>query len=266
MADRANEQQSEADWNTAYQAEMDRLNAEAADKTATTPEEKTEAPKEAETAPVVKTEPEAETPEARLARLEAELTSTQKALKDTKRWAQESNTRAKRLEQERAAEKHAASKPAILSDNPGLEEAIQHVAGVPASQPGNPGVANEDDWATAVGTALPDLDALLAKNPELVTKAQALRNDLGADWHNPYIAIRELGKLQAEHERAAVAATAQAQARQDFERSKQKQTAMSVPGGGSSSRPPANPVDDPNRYTTMSSADFNKERAKVLGY
>jgi hypothetical protein len=255
--------QDKAAYDNEYQAEMDRLNAEAAGTTATTPEVKTEATTPAEQ-PVEKTEQTTETPDERFARLESELNSTKKALNDTKRWAQESNTRAKRLEQEREAERRAANKPEVLADNPGLEEAIQYVAGVPSSQ--KDATAKQDEWATAVGTALPDLDTLLDQSPELRAKAAAKRTELGEDWFNPYIAIRELGKLQAEHERASVAAAAQTQARQDFEKSKQKQTAMSVPGGGSSSRPPANPAADPARYATMSSVDFAKERAKVLGY
>lgn len=253
--------QDPAAYDVAYKAEMDRLEAEAASKNAPTSEEKTETP-----APEVKTEekttPAAEDPETRFARLESELNSTKKALNDTKKWAQESNARAKRLEQERERERREANKPAVLTDNPGLEEAIQHVVGTkPAQQQ-----ADMDDWATKVGMALPDLDALLEQSPELRAKATAKRDELGDEWNNPMVAIRELGKLQLEHVRAGVSAQAQAQARADFEKQRQKQTAMNVPGGGSAPRPQANPADDPNRYATMSSADFAKERAKVLGY
>lgn len=255
MADEAN--QDKAAYDTAYQAEMDRLEAEAAGKTATTEAPAIETPKE---------EPKQETaagdPDERFARLESELASTKKALNDTKKWAQESRAVAKRLEQERERERREAMKPEILVDNPGLEEAIQHVAGVTSKS----AVANQDDWATAVGTALPELDQLLAENPELASKARAVAQSLGDDWNNPYVAIRELGKLQAEHMRAGVSAAAAAQAKQDFERRQQKQTAMSVPGNGGTARPAAEAKDDPNRWATMSAADFAKERAKVLGY
>lgn len=254
--------QDQAAYDEAYRRETERLEAEAAAANGAnteTPVIKQEEPKD-EPAPVAKPDPS----EDRLAKLEAQLASATKALNDTKRWAQESNIRAKRLEQEREAERRAANKPAILADNPGLEEAIQHVTGVPSDR--EDPMAREAKWANAVMTALPDLDALLEHNPDLRTKAAGLRQEFGEAWMDPLVAIRELGKLQVEHVRNGVAAAAAAQARQDFEKAKQKQTAMSVPGGGTASRPPANPADDPKRYETMSSADFQKERAKVLGY
>lgn len=255
-----------SDYQTAYEAEMARLNAEAATQNGTTPAptdapvapESTEAPVAAKSDDTKPAPTEAE----RIAALEANLASTQKALNDTKAWAHDANKRAKQLERERAAERHAASKPQVLTDNPGLEEAIQHVVGPTAKAPTAPSV---DEWADTVGAALPDLDELLTKNPALQEKARALSQELGAEWMNPIVAIRELGKLQREHERNVTAEAARVAARQDFERSKQKQTAMSVPSGGTASRQPA-PVDDVKRYETMSSAEFTKERAKVLGY
>lgn len=251
--------QDQAAYDEAYRKETERLEAEAAAANGTnteTPVVKQEEPR-AEAELPAKTDPS----EDRLAKLEAQLASTTKALNDTKRWAQESNTRAKRLEQEREAERRAANKPAILADNPGLEEAIQHVTGGPAKA-----APSVDEWATAVGTALPDLEVLLEQNPELRAKAAAIRTELGEAWNDPLVAIRELGKMQVEHVRAGVSAAAAAQARQDFEKARQKQTAMSVPGSGTASRPPVNPADDPKRYETMSGADFQKERARVLGY
>jgi hypothetical protein len=121
-----------------------------------------------------------------------------------------------------------------------------------------------DAWADTVGNALPDLDALLTASPELRTKAEAKARELGEAWNDPLVAIRELNALQIEHVRNGVATAAREAARRDHEQRHKKQTAMTVPGGGASRQAP--PVDQAQRYATMSSADFAKERAKVLGF
>jgi hypothetical protein len=134
------------------------------------------------------------------------------------------------------------------------------VTGAPAA--GKP-AHDPDAWADAVGTALPGLDALLEQNPDLTAKATAKAKELGAAWNDPLVAIRELSALQIEHERARVAAAAREAAARDHEQRKQQQTAMTVPGGGASRQAP--PVDQAQRYATMSSADFAKERAACSG-
>lgn len=264
MGDTATNQDQVA-YDAAYEAEMKRLEdeASAANKSANT--EATKADTTAEPTETTQKNAENSPEEDRYKQLESRLQSTEKALNDTKKWAQQSRQEVKRLQQEREAEQRAANKPAVLVDNPGLEEAIQHVAGIPSGQ-GKTQQQKVDDWAAAVGKALPDLDELLDKNPELRAKAAALSQDLGDEWMDPLVAIRELGKLQVEHVRAGVSAAAAAQAKQDFERKQQKHTAMSVPGNGGTARPAANAADDPDRWARMSSADFAKERAKVLGY
>lgn len=258
-----------AEYSAAYQAEMDRLDAAAA--AAATPAATTTTPDDANTpadaAIVVDTpavaEPAKEPTDAeRYAALEARLTSTEKALNDTKSWASKSAAEVKRLKREQEERDRVANRPQILDDNPGLEEAVRHVTGVPATrQPAH----DPDAWADTVGNALPGLDALLTNSPEMRTKAEAKARELGEAWNDPLVAIRELNALQMEHVRNEVAVAAQAAARADHAARQKKQTAMTVPGGSGSNRP-APPVDQAQRFQTMSSADFAKERAKVLGF
>lgn len=243
-------------YDAEYQAEMDRLNGEALpDKDKITePESKTPEP-EAEIAE----DPPAEDP---FAAINARLESTEKALKDTKSWASKNAAEVKRLKSELEARQRAENRPQVLDDNPGLEDAIRHVTGERPAANSNP----VEDWANAVAKALPEMDALLTENPELQAKAAARARELGEDWNDPFIAIRELGQLQREHERTTASATARAAAQKDFQQKSKKQTAMQMPGGSpGAARPPAR-VDEVARIEGMSPDDFNKMRAKVLGY
>lgn len=265
-------------YDEVYAAEMARLDAVAAaaqgaqapGAAATTPNADTDpnaqtdpAPAPAATAAASTTgEPkQEETAEERIARLEAKVASTEKALNDTKGWASRNAAEVKRLRTEQEERDRKANRPQVLDDNPGLEEAVRYVTGAPAA--GKP-AHDPDAWAATVGTALPGLDALLEQNPDLTAKATAKARELGEAWNDPLVAIRELSALQLEHERASVATSARDAAARDFAKRKQQQTAMTVPSGGASRQPA--PVDQAQRYATMSSADFAKERAKVLGF
>lgn len=266
------ENQGAQSYDEIYQAEMARLNAGAAAASgapapgaaATTPTDEPAPNANAEPAPAPAAttgEPKPETAEERIARLEQSLASTNKALSDTKSWASRNAAEVKRLRTEQEERDRKANRPQVLDDNPGLEDAIRHVTGAPAA--GKP-AHDPDAWANAVGTALPGLDALLAQHPDLTAKATAKAQELGAAWNDPLVAIRELSALQIEHERTQVAAAAREAAARDHAKRKQQQTAMTVPGGGASRQAP--PVDAAKRYETMSSADFAKERSRVLGY
>lgn len=272
------ENQGAQSYDEIYQAEMARLDAEAAatrgdqptDGAATT---STDEPANTADAAVHVTatatdangEPGApakqETADERFARLERELESTRKALSDTKTWASQNAAKVKRLEKEQAERDRRANRPQVLDDNPGLEEAVRYVTGAPAA--GKPAF-DAETWANTVGTALPALDALLEQNPDLREKAAAKAGELGEAWNDPIVAIRELSALQIEHERNRVAAAAREAAARDFQARRKQQTAMTVPGGGATRQAPA--ADPANRYATMSSADFAKERARVLGF
>jgi hypothetical protein len=270
------ENQGAQSYDEIYQAEMDRLNAEAAAAAgatapapaATTPTEEPAPNAEPAPAPAPAANgeptdpPKQETAEERFARLERELESTKKALNDTKGWASRSAAEVNRLKKEQEERDRRANRPQVLDDNPGLEEAVRYVTGAPAA--GQPAKFDPDAWADTVGTALPGLDALLEQNPDLRDKATAKARELGEAWNDPLVAIRELGALQIEHERARVATAAREAAARDFENRKKQQTAMTVPGGGASRQAP--PVDAAKRYETMSSADFEKERRRVMGF
>jgi hypothetical protein len=262
------ENQGAQSYDEIYAAEMARLDAEAAAANgATAPGAVTTTPTDepapkAEPAPAATPDasttgepgnaaPKQETAEERLARLERELTSTKKALDDTKGWASRNAAEVKRLRKEQEERDRRANRPQVLDDNPGLEEAIRYATGAPAG--GKP-AHDPDAWADTVGTALPNLDALLTESPELRAKAEAKARELGEAWNDPIVAIRELSAMQIEHERARVASAAREAAARDFEQRKKQQTAMTVPGGGASRQAP--PVDQAQRYATMSSADF----------
>lgn len=257
-------------YDAEYDAEMERLNSEAAanNATITPPEEEPEPAPEpaptpvdppAEPAPAVEEAPE--TPREK--EMRERLERTEKALNDTKKWANEARIEAKRLQKEREERERLENRPQILDDNPGLEEAIRYA--VPSAAPA-PAARQQDEqfdsWAQTVGTALPDLDALLETNVPFREKAAAKAEELGDEWLNPIIAIRELTKLQVEQQRAE----AQEQARKDFQLKGKKQAAMQVPGGGSGGNRTPAPVDEAERIRTMSSADFDAMRSKALGY
>jgi hypothetical protein len=270
------ENQGAQSYDEIYQAEMARLDAEAAAANGTNPAAAT-------TTSTTETDPNAnaathatatdangepgaasktETLEERFARLEREHEGTKKALNDTKAWASRNAAEVKRLKKEQEERDRRANRPAVLDDNPGLEEAVRYVTGAPAG--GKPAF-DPDAWADTVGTALPGLDALLDQNPALRDKATAKARELGEAWNDPIVAIRELGALQIEHERTRVATAAREAAARDFETRRKQQTAMSsVPGNGATRQAP--PVDQAQRYATMSSADFEKERRRVMGY
>lgn len=250
------------EYDALYQAEMDKLNAAAQGEPETTDAaDDKQAPAQAEADPVVETEAEPAPEEDPLKKLEARLASTEKALNDTKSWASKNAAEVKRLRKEQEERDRRANRPELLDDNPGLEEAIRHVARVPNQQPAEDAT---ETWADTVGTALPDIDALL-ENDDFKAKATAKARELGDSWTNPIIAIRELGLLQREHERAATGAAAQEAARRDFQQKTVKKAAMQMPSGSAPARQ-AIKADPVKEIEEMSDADFKKMRAKTLGY
>lgn len=235
------------DEQAAYDKEMQRLEAEASGKGVETPS-KVEEPAKAEAkTDDGKTEVDA---------LRAKLESLEKSNSDTKRWAQENATKVKRLEKEAEERKRAETKPAILEANPGLEEAIKHVAGTP--QPG------QDNWLQTVARAIPDVETLLS-DPGFAAKAQERRSNLGADWDDPLNAIRELTDLKTSHLSNRAVGTAVEAARKDFEAKAKKRGAMHVPGG-SGGLDSSKEVDEAKRWAEMPKAEFDKARSKVMGY
>lgn len=253
-------------YDAEYDAEMERLNAEAAKEAITPAEAKPEevvpepekTPEPAPPAPAV-IEDTPETPREKEQRERIE--KLEKSLNDTKKWANDSRLEAKKLRQEQEERDRQANRPTILDDNPGLEEAIRYA--VPSAAPAPAPQANPvDDWAATLARALPELDALLETNTEFKAKAEAVAKRLGSEWSDPIIAIRELTKLQT----AQVGEDARKAAQVAFQLKSKKQAAMQMPGGGSGGHRTPAPVDEAERIRTMSTADFEAMKAKAKGY
>lgn len=229
MSDRTPEEQK------AYDEEMKRLEAAA-------PAKELEKASEQKVEPVTK----------------ADVEKLEKALKDTQRWAHQNAAEVARLKREAEERKHSETRPAILDANPGLEDAIKHVA--PKVQE----KSKDEVWLESVQRAIPDVEGLLA-DAQFHAKAKTKQAELGEAWTDPLIAIRELSDLRAGHIRDQALQGAIEQARKDFEEKSQKRSAMSVPGGSGAKASPEKD-DEAERIRNMSDADFRKMRAKTLGF
>ena len=225
------------EYQEAYEKEMKRLEA------APTPEKKVEAI----TSPEAKVEPI----------VKADIEKLEKALKDTQRWAHQNAAEVARLKKEAEERKRVETRPAILDANPGLEEAIKHVA--------PPEKSRDDIWLESVQRALPDVEGLL-NDQSFHAKAKARQVELGDAWTDPLIAIRELSDLRASHIRDQAIQGAVEQARKDFEDKSTKRSAMSVPGGSGAKAPAPAKDDEAQRIANLSDKDFRAMRAKVMGF
>lgn len=235
----------------AYDKEMQRLEAEAAK-----PEKPAE--KAAATTSTSEEKPDEAKPDDDV---KVRLEKAEKALKDTQRWAHQNAAEVKRLKEEAENRKRESSRPAILDANPGLEDAIKHVADKPDDK-----ARHEREWMESVGTAVPDLENLLS-DPEFEKKAKARRDQIGNEWGNPLVAIREITDLKVSHLRDKAVTAASEQARKDFEQKSKKRPGMEVPGGsGGRDSKPTTDDSEAQRWANMSKAEFEKARSKVMGY
>jgi len=186
-----------------------------------------------------------------------EFEKLNKALKDTQRWGHQNATKLAKLEKEKEEQQRASTRPSILDDNPGLEEAISYVAQPVSTQ-------EPDRNAQLIGTlekALPELDGLLDEEG-FKTAFFELRKDSIDSWlDDPLSAIRDISTLQTKYQSDKAVSNAQ----KDFEAKKKKLGSMSVPGG-SGGKGLAPEVDEAKDVWNMSKADFDKQRAKVMGY
>jgi hypothetical protein len=184
-----------------------------------------------------------------------EFDKLQKALKDTQRWAHKNSTELATLKREREELIKQQSRPAILDDNPGLEEAIKHIAS--PKEEVNPNSA-------LIGTlekALPELDGLLDV-PEFKEQFLALRKDSIDEWlDDPLTAIRDINNLQTTYK----SDKARNDALKDYEAKQKKLGSMTVPGG-SGGKGISKEVDEAQLWRDMPKAEFDKKRAKTLGY
>lgn len=253
------------EYKEAYEAEMKRLEAEAA--------KGEKKPGEAETtsaqdgkgkggADDAKPDPVEEL-RKEIAERDKKFDGLAKSLRDTQRWGHENARMVKKLNAELAEERKARTKPPILDANPGLEQAIEHVAG-----PEKRDVPEGNTWLDTVTRALPDFnDRELLADDAFFAKVEAKRRELGEDWNDPILAIRELSVLRGSHLSEKASAAAVEQARKDFEAKAKKRPAMDIPDG-SGTRATQEEKDqqkEAERVRTMPKAEFEKMRSKVLG-
>lgn len=246
------------EYQAEYDKEMLRLEAEAAaspDK----PEElkADETPSNADAAEVADKTKAATTdlpPEVK-----KQIETLEKRVSETQRWGHQNAAEVARLKREADTRKHAETRPAILDANPGLEDAIKHVA-APTTQE-----TPEQRWLSAVTHAIPDAESLLA-DPNFFAKAKEKQSALGPEWDNPLTAIRELSELKAEHISSRNARAAVESARKDFEAKAKKRNAMDMPGGSGGKDSEQRQTDEAQKVWDMPAEKFNAMRAKTLGY
>lgn len=254
MNDTANTESPE--YQEAYQAAWAELDAKAGVTTepATTDAEAEAAGDEGttESDPVAK----------RFEELETKAARQEKALKDTQRAFHASQKELAALRRQREEEVRAASRPALLDNVPGLEDAVRHV-----TQTGGEEMTQEQRnavWFDSVAGALPDLEELLTD--EGFEKAAAeKRDELGDEWLNPIVAIRELGALRTRHVMAKAVEEATARAKADAAKNHKELLALRVPGGsgrGSVERAADKSVD---AVWKMTPQEAEQERQRVLG-
>jgi hypothetical protein len=252
------EEQYQKEYDDAYAA----LDAAGAGKTAATTAE--EAPKEAEASPQepVKEEPKAEEtpPVDQVEELRLKLEKAEKALKDTQAWGTKNAQRLAEIEKQRLLQQREASKPAILEERPELEEAIRYVTTDPTPQ--IQAQEQHSQWASIIDAAHPGIFQI-PDDDELVVAIAARAKELGPDWNDPLIAIREISAQKLAHAERQIAKKYEAEAK-----ARAQKSAMSVPGPGATT---ARTVADPDkeaadRIHKMTPAEFEKERRRVLGY
>ncbi len=201
-----------------------------------------------------------ESPEAAKPSVDDELKQLKEALAKQEKIARDNHAAFTKRSQElarlqRKLEKEEREKlrPELLDAVPGLEEAIRYTTPTPKEEP----------WVDTVSRALPDIDSMLA-DPVFAQKVAAVKESIGEDWQDPLIAIRELSNARADYKQEQIITQVREQARKDYESRTKKLSGMSVPSG--SGKVQAKTEDDGSKYKTMTSEEFAKERAKVLGY
>lgn len=193
--------------------------------------------------------------------LRTKLEKAEKALKDTQAWGTKNAQRLAEIEKERLLQQREASRPQILEANPDLEDAIRHVVSDPT--PNIQAQERHNQWASMIDAAHPGIFQV-PDGDELVTAIAERAKELGDEWHNPLIAIREITAQKLAHTERQLAKKYEAEVK-----TRAQKSAMSVPGAGGSAAPAA-PIDPDKaeviRIQNMSDADFEKERKKARGF
>lgn len=216
---------------------------------------------------VEKVETPTESPlELKVKELEERLSTTGKALKDTQTWGHKLSSELKTVR--KGLQEATTPRPELLKELPGLEEAIRHVAKPQDDDSDLDPPRPENTWVEVVGTALPDLDNLLA-DEAFSSKAKELRASHASEWGNPINAIRHLSALRQEHiTKSAVDAAIKAHSTK-LEQSQRKINGMEVPGDTGKSAGRGNAIDlrnDAQAVWNMPLDQFAKMKAKTLGY
>jgi len=219
---------------------------------------KAEEPTKEEVAPEVK--PEEKPAEVDpLEEIRQKLEKAEKALKDTQAWGTKNAQELALIRKEREEQQRAASRPQILDENPELEAAIKHVTATPVEAAPNP----QEEWMKIIDKAHPGIfDKSI--EPELETALMARLQALGEQISDPLTVIREITEEKIAYKERQIGKRFAAEAAKSAQKN-----AMAVPSAGASGARTATPdaeLEAKNRILNMSSAEFEKERRKVLGY
>ena len=198
----------------------------------------------------------------RFEELEAKAARQDKALKDTQRAFHASQRELADLRKQRQADELAASRPALLDDVPGLEAAVRHLTQT-SSQELTP-QQQDAVWFDSVQGAIPELEELLA-DEGFEKAATARRDELGDEWRNPIVAIRELGALRTRHVMAKAVDEARAKAQADAAKNHKDLLALRVPGGSGRATTERAVDKSVDAVWKMSPVDAERERQRVLG-
>ena len=214
---------------------------------------------EAKVEPVVEPAPAKVEPETDpLAELRAKVEKTEKALKDTQAWGTRNAQELAQLRKEAQERKRQAERPAILDANPELEQAIKYVVPPPET----PAVDAQTQWKEAIETAHPGIFDV-SIDPELEKAVLERFKALGEQVQDPLVAIREITAEKLAHTERLIGKRFAAESAKSAQKS-----AMSVPGagaGGAKTAPVDSDLEAANRILNMTSAQFEKERRRVLG-
>lgn len=252
---------SPEEYQKEYDAAMEKLDAAETGSTVTTTAEDVPDKPEVEVKEPVKEETKPEEVQVDpLAEMREELEKAKKALKDTQAWGTKNAQRLADIERERLLRERETNKPEILESNPDLAEAIRYVTNDPTPQ--IQAQNHHQQWLSIIETAHPGIFQV-PDGDELVEAIGARAKELGNDWNDPLVAIREISAQKLAH--------AERQLTKKFEaesKNRAQKAAMSVPSpGGSVTRvAPDKDGDEVNRIQKMSDEDFEKERRRVLGH
>ena len=204
--------------------------------------------------------PESITPEkSEMELMKERLERAEKMAKDNQAWATKAAQEAAALRREREAQQRAASRPAILDDNPELADAIRYVASDPTKA--NQEAEARSNFHEIVNTAHPGIFDV-SIDPELEKSLMVRLGALGDQAQDPLVVIREITEEKLLH------AERQIGKRFAAESAKQsKISAMSVPGagGGASRTSIDSDLEAVQRIQKMSDADFAKEVRRAKG-